>query len=249
MKTFINLMSLILTLLVSTQLTAQTEKIKQWEKNSFKAYEKTSVFMWKQLASDADNYLKSEKAGEEIKTAAIKLKYGFLYACLSSQDKDTYELYLDKTLEQIKSLLKQYPESSEIYAISAALMSVQMGFSPMKGTTLGALSGQHIDSSIKLDSLNAMAWRQCAGAKFFTPKIWGGDINEAIAKYNYSITLYESQNLLNDWTYVDALIWLGIAYQKTKDNENAKHCFEKALEVAPEHSWVKNQLLPSVSQL
>ncbi len=249
MRTLAKILSISILVFNVNQLNAQENKIKQWEEKAFQAYENSSIFMWKQLATQADQVLSKASADKESKIAAIKLKYGLLYGCLSNQDKDTYEQYLEKTLEQMNTLLEKYPKSSDLYCISAALMSIQMGFTPMKGMTLGSLSGKHIDQSIKLDSLSAMAWRQYAGSKYFTPKMWGGDIEEAIKKYEYSIKLYEKQNLTQDWTYVDAIVWLGIAYRKVGKTEKAKAAFEKALTIAPEFGWVKNQLLPSVSEL
>lgn len=249
MRTLAKILSISILVFNVNQLNAQENKIKQWEEKAFQAYENSSIFMWKQLATQADQVLSKADTDKESKVAAIKLKYGLLYGCLSNQDKDTYEQYLEKTLEQMNTLLEEYPKSSDLYCISAALMSIQMGFTPMKGMTLGSLSGKHIDQSIKLDSLSAMAWRQYAGSKYFTPKMWGGDIEEAIKKYEYSIKLYEKQNLTQDWTYVDAIVWLGIAYRKVGKTEKAKAAFEKALTIAPEFGWVKNQLLPSVSQL
>jgi len=101
---------------------------------------------------------------------------------------------------------------------------------------------------LRLDSLNAMAWRQYASSKYFTPKMWGGDINEAIQKYEHAVSLYEKQNLTNDWTYLDAITWLGIAYQKVGEKEKAEAAYNKALQVASDFGWVKHSLLPSLSK-
>ena len=249
MKTLVKLFTLLIILNSVVQLNAQESVAKKLNEKSLKAYTNSNIFMWKQLSNQADQILNNGTFNKDSEIDAIKIKYGLLYACLSNQDEKTYEHYIDNTLSQLNQLLKKYPESSDIYCISASLMSVQMGFSPMKGMTLGSLSGKHIQQSIKLDSLNAMAWRQYASSKYFTPKMWGGDIQDAINKYNHSIYLYENQAKIKDWMYVDAIVWLGIAYKKVGKTEKAKMEFEKALTITPEFSWVKNELLPSVSQL
>ena len=78
--------------------------------------------------------------------------------------------------------------------------------------------------------------------------MFGGDIHEAIKHYEHAIQLYEENDLTNDWIYLDALAWLGIAYSKTDQLEKAKATFEKALSVEPEFTWVKNNLLPNLKK-
>jgi len=230
------------------KINAQQTNFEQLNEKALKAYTSSSIFMWKQLALQANKILFDDNASQESKIFAIKIKYGLLYACLSNQDEETFEQYLEDTENQLKVLMREYESSSELFVISAGIMSIQMGFSPMKGMTLGALSGQHIEKALRLDSLNAMAWRQYASSKYFTPKMWGGDINEAIQKYEHAVSLYEKQNLTNDWTYLDAITWLGIAYQKVGEKEKAEAAYNKALQVASDFGWVKHSLLPSLSK-
>ena len=225
---------------------AQNEKIAQLEEKAYIAYINSSVFMWKQLSKEADFILSDNNSTPKNKIEAIKLKYGLLYSCLSNKDEETYEKYLDKTLEQLELLLDKNPNSSTLHAITASIMSVQMGFSPMKGMTLGSQSGIHIGKAISLDTLNAAAWRQHANSKYFTPKMFGGDIQEAIKSYEHAIDLFEKENNTTDWIYLDAMAWLGIAYEKTDQIEKAREVYEKALEIEPGFTWIKNQLLPDL---
>lgn len=249
MKTLLKILIISSVLLNAYEMRAQQVNIEQLEEKAIQAYVNSNIFMWKQLAKKADQILINNQSNEELKITAIKLKYGLLYGCLSNQDKTTYEQYIDETLDQLDELLEKYPKSSDLYTISSALMSVQMAFSPMKGMTLGSLSGKHINQSIQLDSLNAIAWRQYASSKYFTPKMWGGDIQEAIRTYQLAIELFEKQNQTKNWIYIDSIVWLGIAYKKVGEYEKAKTEFVKALQIAPNFNWVKNQLLPSVSQI
>ena len=181
------------------QLSAQNEKLIQLEEKAYQAYINSSIFMWKQIVKEADLILSNSNSTPNNKIEAIKLKYGLLYGCLSNKDQQTYNQYLDETINQLESLLKNNKESSDLYTISAAIMSVQMGFSPMKGMTLGSQSGKHIDKAVNLDSLNAIAWRQHASSKYFTPKMFGGDINEAIKSYEHAVQLFEKKNQTKDW--------------------------------------------------
>ena len=246
MKTMTSILLISLLGLSCLKTSAQNDKLKQLEEKAYLAYVNSSVFMWKQIVLEADKILLEEVTPVTNKIKAIKLKYGLLYTCLSNKDQKTYENYLDNTLDQLEVLLKENPESSELHTITAAVMSVQMGFSPMKGMTLGSQSGIHIGEAISLDSLNPAAWRQHASSKYFTPKMFGGDINDAIKSYEYSIQLFEKNGQTKDWIYLDALAWLGVAYEKTDQPEKAKAIYEKALAIEPNFTWVKNNLLPTL---
>lgn len=243
--------NLILTILLisCTQfIKAQTNAFEQLNEKAYYAYLNSNIFLWKQIAAEADKIIEQQNSTEQDLVTAIKLKYGLIYCCLSNQDESTYETYIDKTVEQIENLQKKYPSSSELNSISAAIMSVQMAFSPAKGMTLGSLSGKCIGKALELNSKSPLAWRQDASSKYFTPKMWGGDINEAILKFETAIKLFEEQNQTKDWIYLDAMAWLGIAYSKTNQKEKAKEVFEKALLIEPNFTWIKNSLLPSVSK-
>lgn len=246
MKTMTFFLTISIIGLSCLNLEAQNNKLTQLEEKAYMAYINSSVFMWKQIALEADKILSNEKSGIDHKIKAIEFKYGLLYSCLSNKDEETYEKHLDKTLEQLELLLDKNPDSSTLHAITAGIMSVQMGFSPMKGMTLGSQSGIHIGKAISLDSLNAAAWKQHANSKYFTPKMWGGDIQEAIKSYEHAISLFEKENNTKDWIYLDALAWLGVAYEKTGEKEKAKTIYEKALEIEPGFTWVKNNLLPTL---
>ncbi len=227
---------------------AQNESVINLEEKAYKAYIASNVFMWKKIATEADKFLADSNATVEEQISAIKLKYGFLYCCLSNQDKENYKENIDEITQQANKLLKEKPSSSDLYTISAALMSIEMAFVPRKGATLEAQSGKYIDKALTLDSLNANAWRQYAGSKYFTPKMWGGDINEALSGYQLAILLYEKEDVSNNWFYLDSMVWLGIAYEKNGEKEKAISTYEKVLEIAPDYSWVKNHLLPNIKK-
>ena len=246
MKTMTKFLIISIITLSCISVKAQGEKIVQLEEKAYTAYINSSIFMWKQLSKEADNILSDNKSSTNNKIRAIKLKYGLLYGCLSNKDQQTYDQYLDETINQLETLLKNNKETSDLYTVSAAIMSVQMGFSPAKGMTLGSQSGKHIDKALNLDSISAIAWRQLASSKYFTPKMFGGDINEAIKSYEHAIQLFEENNQTRDWVYLDALAWLGIAYEKIGDEEKAKTIYEKALKIEPGFTWIKNRLLPTL---
>ncbi|MFA5849002.1 MAG: tetratricopeptide repeat protein [Bacteroidales bacterium] len=240
-----------LSLLICFQLLkAQTETISHLEEKAYYAYLNSNMALWKMLAPKADKILDFPSDNQEDLIKAIKLKYGLLYSCLASKEKDeaTFNEYIGKTSDQMSNLLKLFPNSSELLSVSAAIMSVQMAFSPAKAVFLSAKSGKEISKALEIDSTCALAWRQDASSKYFTPKMWGGDIDEAVKEYEKAVRLFEAQNATKDWMYLDAMVWLGIAYSKLGQEAKAKEIFEKALLVEPDFWWVKKNLLPGLSK-
>ncbi|OFY39175.1 MAG: hypothetical protein A2X18_03920 [Bacteroidetes bacterium GWF2_40_14] len=240
-----------LSLLICFQLLkAQPESLSQLEEKAYYAYLNSNMSLWKMLAPKADKLLDFPSDNQEEHIRAIKLKYGLLYACLASKEKDeaTFNEYIGKTSDQISTLLKLYPNSPELLSVSAAIMSVQMAFSPAKAIILSSKSGKQISKALEIDSTCALAWRQDASSKYFTPKMWGGDVELAVKEYEKAVRLFEALNPAKEWMYLDAMAWLGIAYAQLGLNDKAKDIYEKALLLEPDFWWVKRGLLPGLSK-
>ena len=225
-----------------------TEKIKELNTKAYSAYLNSSIFMWKQIVNESDKILFDKNSEGTDKIEALKFRFGLLSACLANKDKDTFNTYLKKTSDLLNELMKLHPKSSELYAISASIMGLQMGFSPMKGMTLGKLSTEHINKAIELDKTNPLAWKQLGSSKFFTPQMFGGNIKMSIEAYENAIDLFEKKNLTKNWLYIDSFAWLGLAYEKNGNPDKAKTTYEKALSIEPNFSWVRNNLLPNIAK-
>ena len=86
----------------------------------------------------------------------------------------------------------------------------------------------------------------------FTPKMFGGGESKArqfLKKATELFPKYKSPSpLYPDWGYREVYAWLGIIAVDTDTLKLAKIYFEKALEIDPDFSWVKFQLLPALEK-
>lgn len=207
------------------------------------------------LTSSLDHWIKSieiiEKEVEknpENPELQLNLAEGFLgllNTCMAHQDEETFNKYDDKALDQFKALEKYAQYKSEALAWQGALYGWKIAFSPMKGMFLGPKSQKMLEKSLQANPESAEAQVRNGSSLLFTPEMFGGDPQKSVEYFEKGVTRYE-QMKSNSWLYLDALAWLGQAYQKIDQPEKAKATYEKALQVEPKFHWVKNSLLPNL---
>ena len=134
-------------------------------------------------------------------------------------------------------------------ALLSSIYGWEMGYSPWKGMFLGGKSSSNIEKATKVDGSSAIVWQIFGNSKLFTPRAFGGSISEAVEAYEKSVKLYEANPALtkSNWRYLDALAWLGQAYEQNNQLDEARKTYEKALEVEPGFGWVKYKLLPEIA--
>ncbi|MEZ4944276.1 MAG: tetratricopeptide repeat protein [Cyclobacteriaceae bacterium] len=175
-------------------------------------------------------------------------QYGLLSATMADQDEDMFDDYYDDTVDNLEAIIKANKSWGEPKALLSAVYGLKMGYSPMMGMFLGSKSGSLMKKAKEQSPQSALVIKLYANSKFFTPEMFGGDLDEAISSYKKCLQLYEAQpsQLENNWMYLDALVFAGQAHLKKGEKEKAKQLFEKALVIEPEFMWVKQVLLPKV---
>ncbi len=175
--------------------------------------------------------------------------YGLAGTYIGNKMPEKAEETINKTLDNIALLIKEKKDSPEVHALQAGIYGMQMSFSPMSGMTLGPKATKHLNKSLKLDADNPKGNYQMGGSYYYTPAMFGGSTKKAIEYYKKAVEAFEAKGeLTNNWEYLTAITWLGIAYKEYEDLEKAKVTFEKALNFEPDHNWVKHYLLPQVSK-
>jgi len=220
---------------------AHAQRVKEL---TYKAYLQNDPVLWKNAVDEAKKVILREMDTKTNKYELVMAKYGLLNQTMSNKSEDVFNANLDSTIELLKELIESDSKWAEPRAILSSVYGLQMGYSPFKGMYLGGKSSQLIDKAMKLDRTSATVVKLYAGSKFFTPTLFGGDLQESIDKFEKSITLFEEGSLENDWLYLDAMAWLGMAYMKNEQKKKAVAVFEKAIAFEPEFNWVKMALLP-----
>ena len=214
----------------------------------YQAYltQKYDATPWKEAIkineAEASKNPKDVKARYQLALA----QFALVSSTMRNRDEDLFDEYYNPLLESINIVKEADKNWAEPYALQSAAYGVKMGYSPMQGIILGSKSNNLVEKAKRLDPHSALAWKVYSNAKFFTPEMWGGNLDEAIVGYEKAIQLYESkpETLKNNWMYLDTMAFLGQALLKKGDRTKAIIAYEKALKVEPEFGWVKYKLLP-----
>jgi len=244
LKQKLQLLVILLAMLVSSQTIAQSNLIEM----EYGAYLKVSKTLWKTVVEKRENaYSKSKEPSDLFKLASAQ--HGLLAATMADKDEDLFNKYLDDTKENLEELIDMEFNTAESKALLSAVYGLEMGYSSWKGIYLGSKSSGLIDNALNKDKNSPIVWLVYANSKLFTPAMFGGDKKEAIKAYAKAVSLFENENEhQNNWRYLDALAWLGQAYEQTEQPDKAREVYEKALEVEPDFIWVKHALLPKLAQ-
>ena len=222
------------------------QKIKQ---QFYNAYLSNTPQIWEDGIQKL-NRLYQESNKIEVLYQITHAEFGIIRAYMGKGDKESATKWIEKAEEHANILLEKNKDWPEALALMANILSIKVGLNPMSGMTLGPKSERYAKRAMKKNDQLPEVWSQRAGSYYHTPKMFGGSIKKAVENYEKTVALYERNidALHYNWNYLDALAWLGQAYTKNEDYNQAKMTYEKALRVAPDFGWVKHVLLPSVEK-
>ena len=209
----------------------------------YRGYLTASKAPWEQAVEKIEN----DGSLDEFKklTALTEAQTGLLVYALANQDEDTYDAIADDLEENLETLLEHNKADARSLAKMAQLNGATMAFNNWKAMYLGPQSEKLVDRALEADPESPEAWMQRGASRLFTPEMFGGDVDEAVAAFEKAVQHYEAQpDHTTNWRYLDALAWLGQAYQKANRSADAADTYTKALEVEPDFGWVKYKLLP-----
>lgn len=176
---------------------------------------------------------------------------------MAMKDSKLYDDFADQSEKRASDMGDRYGNWAEPKFLLASIYGIEIANNWMKGSLLGPKSGALADNGLSADSANPRAYLVIGSNKLNTPSFFGGSIDEAIKYLNKSITLFERERLnlgsstndLNpDWGYVDALTWLGIAYEKQERYSDALAVYEKTLQIFPDYARAKYVLIPELKK-
>ncbi|HZY81796.1 MAG TPA: tetratricopeptide repeat protein [Cyclobacteriaceae bacterium] len=211
--------------------------------------EKSNALWDKAVAEKQSAFDKNPKDNTVRWNLAVS-QYGLLGGTMRNKDEDRFDKYYDNTKDHFEALEKDEKFKAEAKAMLSGLYGMKMAYNSMMGMVLGPKSSGLVEDAVELAPNSPIVWKIQANSKMFTPAMFGGDMNESIKAYERSIELFEKQPtaLINNWLYLDTMIFLGQAYSKESQWAKAVAIYEKALKFEPNANWVKFQLLPKAKQ-
>jgi len=200
---------------------------------------------WKSVM-DRMNAEYESTASMELLYELTEAQYGYIAWCLSVKQKEEAARLLDLADGQIEKLLNWQPGNPRIYSIKGALYGFRIQLKPLRAPSYGKKSVEANDKAIQLGPREPQAWMEKANIAFYKPAAFGGSKDEAVLLYEKAVELYESTpgRTRENWLYLNCLVGLGMAYEKTDQIQAAGRVYEKVLRMEPSFKWVSEEVYP-----
>ena len=212
---------------------------------SYLAYLDQDKSSWKSNVAVATKAYQA-KPDAQSKFQLALMEYGLLNATMKDQDEKLFDAYVDGLEDRLEELSKDKTYGAEAKALLSSVLGFKIAYSPWKGMLLGSKSSDLLESALKSGSNSPIVQKMYAGNQYFTPEMWGGDKDQALAAFLKSNQLFEQKSDTQNWMYLDNLAWIGLIYQEKGMNVKAKEVWQKAVALEPKFDWVSKNLLHSI---
>jgi tetratricopeptide (TPR) repeat protein len=207
------------------------------------SYIKARGMFERALASDKENYLAN------YFLAYTDYKVAVYY--MQKRDKQQFMNYVDSATENLISLINDNDSDAEAISLLGAVYGIQVSMDQSLGPSKGSQNVALTSEAIGISPDNPRVQLQKGISSFNTPEFFGGSKEKALNYFKKSVSIFENIDASDrniNWGYLDALAWLGKTQAQFGNYEAAISTYNKALQIEPEFSWVKNGLLPSVQE-
>lgn len=246
MTKYISLFTLVFSLTVATY--AQDQAWPKAHNSFYEAY----------LAGDSQGMMSASNTFKQLADANptnlplvaeyVQTRYSIVGFCMEGDCGIDVEDVLDDAIDYAEAKLKKDKSNANLNAVYGGMLGIKIGLSPMQGMFLGPKSAKYVDKAFELDPGNPLAHMFQAFSSYNTPAMFGGSKEKGQQSFLKSATAFEKRGqTTQNWAYLDALAWNGIALQELGKTEEAKASFQKAMDVAPNFGWVRYSLMPKVA--
>ena len=148
-------------------------------------------------------------------------------------DKKNAEHALEEAIADVQESLKRNEKSADAHSLLADLYGrkIGMGIPMFAGPKYGPKVDAENNRAFALDANNPRAFASRGRQYLMAPKMFGGDIDKALASFRKSTELDPK----SDETYV----WLAMALRKKGDNAAADQALQEALRLNPRSEFAK----------
>lgn len=223
----------------------KAQDIATYRTRIYDSYARGEMKGWRAVIEDMeDAYGRSGNDG--LLHELVLSQYGFIGYCLKEDMKEEASYHLARARDNLEILKLRNPGSAELMALEGAFLGYEMGIHKIKAMILGPMAKDKIDGAVEKNPNTVRTLMEKANQLNFSPKIIGGDTDEAIEYYKKAIGLLEADqaSLPRNWVYVNAVVVLANAYEKLGDYTSACALYKKLMAYDSDISWVKDDLYP-----
>ena len=195
---------------------------------------------------------------QEMKTGTSDaLRYDIAYVgwrmaqLLQVSSKKKAKQLLKESQAYVDDILEGNKDDGEAWALRGSVIGDRITgmFSAM---FLGPKAGGSLKRAVELAPDNPRVALQRGIGWFFTPKTFGGGMENAEGELRRAARLFDEAPAGGpwpDWGRVDVLVWLGQVLVKTGRYAEARSNYEAALKIEPDYAWIKQELMPTLEKL
>ena len=181
------------------------------------------------------------------KLELINYYYGYIGWLIGQKKFAPAEKLIPKGEKLINDVLKISPKNATAYSFKGSFLGFKIGIDKCKAIFLGSESKSDINKAIQLDPQNLQAIIDKGNLLFYSPRIFGGDKDEALNYFLKGERIMErNKETYENWVYLNLLTMIASVYEKTDKLEYAKLTYEKIMRNEPDIKWVKNDLYPQL---
>jgi tetratricopeptide (TPR) repeat protein len=211
----------------------------------YKAYIRGNMTKWYAIMTACET--DGKRNTTDAKLELINYYYGYTGWLISVKKYEEAKLYIGKSENIINNILVENPQNATALAYKGAFLAYEIGVTNLKAIFLGYKSMGYIDQALEIEPMNVQAHIEKGNAMFYSPSAFGGDKKQAIFHYRDAVKYMEQLDLIeNNWMYLNTMTAMGLAYEATKQIQDAKLCYEKIIRFEPHFMWVGEELYPDM---
>jgi tetratricopeptide (TPR) repeat protein len=176
--------------------------------------------------------------------AQYELALAYSYAAevaMEQRDKKKSAEYAESGIEAAQKAVEAKPGDAEFHRLYGNLCGQVIPANPLMGALkYGQCARDELNKALQLDPKLALAYVSRGVGNYYLPEQMGGGPTIALQDFDKAIAL--------DPKLSDAYLWKGIALRKANKNPEAHQALAKAVELAPQWTWAKEQLQKTPAQ-
>jgi tetratricopeptide (TPR) repeat protein len=237
--------SRLIALLVLMTLATGVFSESPYKKNIYAAFITHDMSKWEKVIRTMESSNTTKTV--EQKLELINYYYGYIGWLIGQKKFPQAEKLIPKGEKLINEVLKISPKNATAYSFKGSFLGFKIGIDKCKAIFLGSESKNDINKAMLLDPQNLQAIIDKGNLLFYSPRIFGGDKNEALNYFLKGVKLMEMNNETNqNWVYLNLLTMIATVYEKTDKLKDAKFTYEKIMRNEPDIKWIKYDLYPQL---
>lgn len=208
----------------------------------YKAYVFDDMASWKNTI-DAMHTESAKPLERELEL--LNYEYGYIGWCIGNNLKAEARVYLQRGESRILKLKQNGYKLALLHAYQSAFYGYEIGLNKLKAPFFGRKSINEAKKSVEIDNNNYLGYIQLGNIEFYMPTAFGGSKKKSLEYYLKAEELMQKGNTQNNWNYLSLITQIAQLYEALADDDKAELYYKKALKIAPEFSWVKDELYPN----